>query len=403
MAKKPAKKPPLSDAVKKPKFELGVDEDRLMEQRKRAMSEIKRRGGKADAPNNTSRLNKIDGALRDLRKPSLGINPPSQPPATKPAPAAPPAAQQPPAAQPPPAGQTPSKSDPLTVGQPGTNPPMSGGGDSLPGGQLPGGQLPGGQTPSNLAYQYQAGPAAGMFQDVFNRATQGSTQSFDKAANRLRERTDAATAGMADQARNRNLGRGFGNSGLNDADQFRVGQAGANAYAQGLVGLESEFEGYRLQGLNTAVGAASGAQTGELGRNQLMQDDLEGLRQFLGGRENRQTQWNIAQGGWNQDRWSQNSQQSWQGGQNTADRSLQQRIAELNNTGANQRASLNNLFNVPGLINVPPGGTVGGAGSGINTGLAPSLGGRTSTIAPTSVGRPMTGGSRSWSDISRTG
>lgn len=187
----------------------------------------------------------------------------------------------------------PRLSDPLVPG-PGFNGPTAGGpGGFFPGGggpQMPNNGGPGGGsytpvqglppmysqgTPGYQAPQYQDFGANSKFDDVYKRATEGSLNAYNTSANRLRERLDSSTMGMSQQAQNRNLSRGFGNSGLNSADQFRVQQQGQNAYAQGLNELSNQFEQNRLQGLQTALGAAGGQAGYEMDRNKLTQGDSQ--------------------------------------------------------------------------------------------------------------------------------
>jgi hypothetical protein len=115
-----------------------------------------------------------------------------------------------------------------------------------------------------------------MFGDLYKKNTEGSTQNFNRAANRMRERLDAAGAGNADTITNRNLGRGFGASGAQGNDLVANNEATQNAYGQGLVGLESEFEKNRLQGLQQALGAAQGT----MGEGQYARSLAEQARQF---------------------------------------------------------------------------------------------------------------------------
>lgn len=122
------------------------------------------------------------------------------------------------------------------------------------GGQGGGGQPPTGGGPMG-ADPLQS--SLNMFEELFRQNTQGSLQNFNRASNRLRDRLESMGAGAADAARNAALSRGgFGlQSGLQNARQ-----ATQEAYGQGLVGLESEFEKNRLQGLQQALGAAGGLQ-----------------------------------------------------------------------------------------------------------------------------------------------
>lgn len=129
-----------------------------------------------------------------------------------------------------------------------------------------------GNTPNPTENPYKIGgyDPFSMFKGIYDQATAGSTTALNTASNRLRERVDAATAGNVDAVRNQNLSRGFGASGINDAGMARERAQGMNAYAQGLSGLEQDFEGKRLQGLGIANQAAGGIQGGMQGYNQLL-------------------------------------------------------------------------------------------------------------------------------------
>lgn len=168
-----------------------------------------------------------------------------------------------------PSGQYVTTGGPSPVGS-GQNGGYGGyGGGSGSGSGSGSGGVGGGPAMQSKGWSYDQGPEQGMLQDVFNRATEGSIQNFNRAANRLRERTDASTAGALADATQRNLGRGFGTSGAQDAAIYRTQAAGQDAYAQGLVGLESEFEKNRLAGLNIAGDVANTQSRDTLGRNTL--------------------------------------------------------------------------------------------------------------------------------------
>lgn len=122
---------------------------------------------------------------------------------------------------------------------------------------------------------YNPEPAMGMYRDIFNRATGGTINSFDRAANRLRERLDSASAGQRSEVAGRNLSRGFGASGLNDMDLQKLDDSYLGNYAQGLSELENMFEGQRLQGLGIANQAAAGtAGEQQFGFSGLLQQAL---------------------------------------------------------------------------------------------------------------------------------
>lgn len=121
-----------------------------------------------------------------------------------------------------------------------------------------------------------ANSAEGMLRDIYKSATQGTTQSFDTAANRLRERVDAA--GQSQKASAANGMRGLGGSGLAQNRMRNIDQDSMFSYGQGLAGLESQFEGFRQQGLQTSLGAAGGLQEWDRFTNQLGQNDLSQRR-----------------------------------------------------------------------------------------------------------------------------
>lgn len=143
-----------------------------------------------------------------------------------------------------------------------------------------GGDFVGGQGPTFGEFDIQDSAARGQFEDIFNRATGGNIQSFDRAQNRLRERTRQGADIGAQQAIESSLGGGRG--AFQGAIQNRLGQVEAGrlgALGQGQVGLESQFEGLRLQGLQNALGAAQGLGGLDVNLNQL------GLEQSLAGNQ----------------------------------------------------------------------------------------------------------------------
>lgn len=253
------------------------------------------------------------------------------------------------------------------------SPPRSGGGVGI--GDFERGQInpsqpssgPGyGQSPDNSGYtggppslpsfQWQGNQSGDMLNSVFGQATGGTINAYNTAANRLRERLDSATKGASQQATNRNLSRGFGNSGLQNADQFRVQQSGQNAYAQGLNDLSNMFEQNRLAGLQTALGAANSTREGSEFYNSLNQRDLSELRNLFNS--------NFQFG----------ANQRFQAGQNNADRSLQQALAQLGQQGDNYRASLGMGQNqYPQLINNQGLGNANLTGNGISAPITGSV------------------------------
>jgi hypothetical protein len=436
----PAARPPLQ-ATLGSNFTLGTDMPRLQQQAQRAQSEIQRRGG--TAPNNQLRLDTINQQMQRLQggggsqPPPGGRQPQMGPPlTTAPEPRA--------GIQPFPSsgGSMPGNSQPedggpintLPVsgmpgfggqgpGAPATGSPGYNGGDSSITVNNPYSDISSGmfsQGANYNPYQYQGSNAGKMLDSVYDQSTNGSIQSFNTAANRLRERTDAATAGASDAARNKNLGRGFGNSGLNDADQFRTQATGADAYAGGLANLETGFEQTRQQGLQTALGAANSTRQGMENYNQLQQGDLaqrrdlnQNNRQFmdrsmldlLNNRENRGSAYDLARGGWknstdleairgNNELQRQKNQNGWQSGESSLDRQTQERLAQLTQNGANWREILGSI---PGLYNAVNGnGTGSTGGGGIQLPNMPSLGsgGSIGGQAPSVGGGSSSGGAR---------
>lgn len=248
------------------------------------------------------------------------------------------------------------------------------------------------QIPNLPGYDYQNDGSNDMFNSIMQQATGGTINSFDTAANRMRERLDSSTRGLKDQYTNRNLGRGFGASGQQNVDMFRADQAGQNAYASGLSDLSNQFEQNRMQGLNTALGAANGLRAGGETRNTLMQNDLSQRRnlqnsnfQFQGAqdtqnrqfmdktlfdllnnREGRMSDQQIAALQAATQKTLQNNQQTFQGGQNTQDRDLQERIKQLEEQNTNYRSSLQMGSNqYPQITQYPGFNTTTSQSSGI--------------------------------------
>lgn len=96
-------------------------------------------------------------------------------------------------------------------------------------------------------------------------ATGGSLRNFDRAANRVRDRIAVEGASQRASLRDQNIGSGFQGqlqAALRDSQAAQTG-----AYGDALVGLESEFEKSRLEGLNIA-----GNIMGQLGEQNLAAD-----------------------------------------------------------------------------------------------------------------------------------
>lgn len=179
-------------------------------------------------------------------------------------------------------------------------------------------------------YQYQMGPAQSMYENLFNQATQGTTNEFNNAANRLRERIDASTAGASDRAKGQALSRGFGSSGINDKAQYQVQAAGQNAYAQGLSDLEGQYGQLRQQGLNTALGATSGISNIWDNLNKSNLQDLTRLGGLYEGAQGRQVQREGIQSN--------------------------ERLGKMNNTTQEKQLNQNNIMQIVNMIQSILGG-----------------------------------------------
>lgn len=116
---------------------------------------------------------------------------------------------------------------------------------------------PGMPTFNHFAFGNTSGINNG-FNSIGSQATGGTLQNFNRAANRLRERIDAQGQSQSADATNSFLGRGLGGDGLLAGALGNIRRDSGDAFAQGLVGLESGFEGFRQQGLQTALGAQQG-------------------------------------------------------------------------------------------------------------------------------------------------
>ena len=130
---------------------------------------------------------------------------------------------------------------------------------------------------NSTSWRAEDSQAVPMFQGIANQSSQ-SVASLNNAANRLRERTSGMMQGMMNGAKQSALSRGLGNSGMLGRDMRAAQGSAMNAYAQGMVGLEDKFEGWRQQGLQTALGAAQGIQGDVENRRGLSQLDLSQLR-----------------------------------------------------------------------------------------------------------------------------
>lgn len=240
---------------------------------------------------------------------------------------------------PPGTGVTPGTSGPVT--------PTFGNPPGIVGG-TPGAGDPINNPKQSTPFNYQQNGSGGMVNDLYNRATNGSTQAFNTSANRLRERLDSASMGAQDAATNRRLSTGFGNSGLQKQDQYNIQAGTQNAYAQGLNDLSNQFEQNRLTGLGIAGQAANTAAGAEQSYNQL-------LANLLNAREGRTNQNQLFDKQADLSKYLQTDSQNWQGEQ-----------GDISRQNQNWQQVLQQLMNIPGLFN----GTAGG-GNVQNVNLSP--------------------------------
>lgn len=133
-----------------------------------------------------------------------------------------------------------------------------------------------GYTPFQGNAPTQSG-AGTMFQNIFNQGMNGSTRSYDKAANRIRDRLATEAGAQSDAYTQQNMGRSQGSirRGLQDIRQNQL-----SAYGDSLVGLEKEFEDSRLAGLGIASGAASGLANDSFNFNSLLNNYNESRNQY---------------------------------------------------------------------------------------------------------------------------
>lgn len=228
---------------------------------------------------------------------------------------------------------------PITTQPVGSANPMPG-----TGGGHPTEGAPSGGTGSGPSGSYTGGPMPTMKSAGLPGAGEGVINSFNTAANRLRERIDASTRGDIDSATRFNLGRGFGNSGLQDRAVRSAQASGKFAYSQGLSDLANKFEDQRLRGVDMDR------------QNANFQDQT--LFNLLNNREGRQSDWDIASMN------ARNQQQlakmgyRFQGGQNDMNRELERMLEELRQQNQNYRdASGMGQNQYPSIL---PGASVSG-------------------------------------------
>lgn len=251
-----------------------------------------------------------------------------------------------------------------------SSPPPNGG---APGGagMPPGGGSASGSTPfagfNGLPSLYSSVNNNQDFTDIEGAATGGTINSYNTAANRLRERLDASTQGQANTAQNRSLSRGIGNSGINDAEQANIQSAGQQNYAQGLNDLSDKFETQRQAGLQTALGAANGASQ----NNNFVDNQLVGL---INSNANRSNTIDLANLNNSAAQSRQNSQNAFQGTQNSNSNSLQSSLAQLGYQNQNWQEVFQQLMGQYGQgATSPPGVSAGTPSIGVG-GFSPAAG-----------------------------
>lgn len=358
-------------------------------------------------------------------------------------------------AQPPPGNQQPPSGNPQQP--PGS--PNQANNPNFPSGQNPGSQY--GVTPSLPGYNWQDGsfngganpqsqqapgqargmpgapavPSQGqspesMLGGIYNQATGGTINSFDTAANRLRERLDSSSQAALDQNATRNVGRGFGNSGAVDQGIYQINQGSQQAYTNGLNDLSNAFETQRQEGLKTGLGAANGAAnfTGQKNAlQQLDQSQTRGLnnsnyQQFqdlftglLNNREGRGSAEKISGNELANRLAMQQGDQTFQGGQNDLNRSLQENLARMgfqfqgqegnanrksqegiykdSNNSTDWRSALGQLFNNTGGSGSSSGGMdlskilSGSSGSSFRPSTGAGMGGEVPFYGPSEYSR----------------
>ena len=121
-------------------------------------------------------------------------------------------------------------------------------------------------------FQYGQGPNMGQFggsglgqlNNLYQSATQGTLQSYDTAANRLRERLNASGKASMEGLKQRGLSSGLGATGMLSNQMMQQDLNNQFAYGQGLSQLADQFEGRRLQGLGIAKDAADTTTSAQL-------------------------------------------------------------------------------------------------------------------------------------------
>lgn len=180
-----------------------------------------------------------------------------------------------------------------------------------------------------------------LFSQGLPNAQQGVINSYNTAANRLRERIDSASAAETDQAQRFNLGRGFGNSGAQTAAARDAAASGKFAYGQGLSDLANRFEDQRMKGVESDRTNAN-----------FMDQTLFNL---INSREGRGSDWNIANLNADTQKQLASMGYKFEGGQSEQNRELQRMLEELRQQNLNYRDSLSGGFNspIPSLVNNP--------------------------------------------------
>lgn len=113
-----------------------------------------------------------------------------------------------------------------------------------------------------------ASPVAPLLQNLIT-SLQGvggqNNVSYNTAANRIRERSTADTSAALNSITNRNLSRGFGNSGINDNQQIQAATAVDQNTASELSNLEKTMTEFSLQQQANNVNALAQAVSAALG------------------------------------------------------------------------------------------------------------------------------------------
>lgn len=195
---------------------------------------------------------------------------------------------------------TPSGAQPPAAPAPGATNQLPGTGVNVP--QTGGPLYNPGQYANNIAqnqppvqsnfdaFKPQETGARPLQQNIYDQASNILPQ-FNQAADRIRERLQTETQGQQAKINASTVGGAGRASGRN---MYLTGQNNANqlsAYGNALTNLSSQFENFRQQGLQTALGATNQISQEGMQNNQLGAADLTSRR----GLENANNQFNNAQ------------------------------------------------------------------------------------------------------------